>query len=274
MKMDLLIGFLIVYGLITTSCLCGVAVFIISKGNTYAGRFKRNLTYSDNVLTNHLDNLLKVTQAHKKETNLLIKNVTELQKVVGEILNSTYGISIEGQQGITEESLNNKYPENKILRDMGDDHNIKVVGKTKDAEYLVGDFINAECPICKAQLIGNQRGDVWCSNKVCNYMLDSNKQKATYGYIPWSKQNTVMFDGHEAEQLELKNNDINLLHPKITKKTTEDTIERPVPINEYHAKGTIEDAGINADYVQNNYVSLKDMVRKQHKKSGDISFED
>jgi len=94
MVMNSLIWMLGIYSFITTVIIVIVAVFVINKGCNYAGRFKRNLKYADTVLTGHLDNLIKVHQAHKNETHLLINNVKELQKIVNEIIGST-GIKMD-----------------------------------------------------------------------------------------------------------------------------------------------------------------------------------
>ena len=57
-----------IYSFITTVIIVIVAVFVISKGCNYAGRFKRNLKYADTVLTGHLDNLIKAASMSGVDT--------------------------------------------------------------------------------------------------------------------------------------------------------------------------------------------------------------
>lgn len=45
-------------------------------------------------------------------------------------------------------------------------------------DQLKGEWINEQCPRCGASLLGNKRGDKWCSNaggalmSACSYGLD------------------------------------------------------------------------------------------------------
>lgn len=263
MSTYLLIWILAIYALLATASLAGVAVFIISKGNSYAGRFKRNLTYSDNVLNNLLQNIVTTHKKHQAETTMLIKNVTTLKDLVNNML------VMNGEQIPNEQYLINKYPENRILKEMGGNHNINVVGEQKvepikkvvsssvivpatpkpDPNYYVGDFINEGCPLCNSQLIGNKMGDKWCSNKGCQFETGINEQLP---FIEKKNPDTVIFDSYEAEK-----NDINLLEPKINFEV-EDTIQK--------YNNNLD----NADYTP----SLKEIMRQQHKQTANIKFED
>jgi len=147
---------------------------------------------------------------------------------------------------------------------MGGNHNINVVGnpkpepkpiKEKTVEsvltqkpapnYYVGDWIDEKCPICGAQLLGNQNGDKWCSYIKCSH------DGKTPPFIENKNPNTIIFDSYEAEK-----NDINLANPKINFEV-EDTIQK------YNNNDI-------PDYTQ----SLKDLMRQQHKNTANIKFED
>ncbi len=41
----------------------------------------------------------------------------------------------------------------------------------ENAEDLIGYFIDEYCPRCGAKLLGNKRGDKWCSFVGCTYGL-------------------------------------------------------------------------------------------------------
>lgn len=36
-------------------------------------------------------------------------------------------------------------------------------------DYLIGNFIDKKCPECGAQLLGNKRGEEWCSDLDCDF---------------------------------------------------------------------------------------------------------
>jgi len=43
--------------------------------------------------------------------------------------------------------------------------------KTFLDDLLIGDWINEYCPKCGAKLLGNKRGDKWCSFVGCTWGL-------------------------------------------------------------------------------------------------------
>lgn len=178
-------AFLLAYSVIITFSVVFVAIHVIYKDRYYRSKFARNLVHCDNILNQHKITCIETDRIHHNQAKKLSLLLDSLIKTCSE----------ENVKEKYTEYLNNKYEENRKLQENKtiEKHNKEVEEKAEEAINInvddgaglkkvvdsdyVGDFIEEWCPLCNAQLLGNNIGQKWCSFVKCEYGLTTTTER-------------------------------------------------------------------------------------------------
>jgi len=244
---------LIFIGLTCTS-IVGIAVYVILTQVKYIKKWKKNLSYIDIVISNLIESSIKAGEnfnQYKDQYNILNAHIYTLKKNIDSLVNDSAYMDYE-------KILTEKYADNqKFYNNLTKDRNIKVVGEEKQSiediqkklyknleqeivrEKEVIEHMFNKCPNCSSILHVDNLGRIRC--QICGYetFIENTIDLPFIEPIknPYMEQsNTIIYDYEEQELLKNQENDINLLHPKISKEITIDRDIYTQPLSELFKK--------------------------------------